>query len=286
MDETKSTSVLRNVPTDKNMKLFHIDCCKELWNDDAEEISLLEDEESSAVDVSAYDKAHRDCLTPNGQHMLNTPWVLSYIKMPSRKVNAAEWHKLIRFIAEMNTIEEYFGIYNALPPPSIVDVGSAYSLFRHNIPPVWELDIVKTLLVFSLASVDTMQEYECGCAMNKLWSFFTMGCIGDNMWQAYYVPNVTPTSQSTSARYDRSTNAECTRLLAKLNPESRSALIATPSTPICGIVFNIKRHSSVEVWLTDKAIANTIAEYIAKQMVRSIKSSFQIDLVVRIEDKK
>lgn len=106
------------------------------------------------------------------------------------------------------------------------------------------------------------------------------------MWQAYYVPNVTPTSQSTSARYDRSTNAECTRLLAKLNPESRSALIATPSTPICGIVFNIKRHSSVEVWLTDKAIANTIAEYIAKQMVRSIKSSFQIDLVVRIEDKK
>lgn len=72
----------------------------------------------------------------NVKHPLNSKWTLWYTKPP---VDSNEsWADLLKPVVSFNTVEEFWGIFHAIPKVNELPVKSDYHLFRDDIKPEWE----------------------------------------------------------------------------------------------------------------------------------------------------
>ncbi|VEU23496.1 DEKNAAC104507 [Brettanomyces naardenensis] len=70
------------------------------------------------------------------KHPLNSKWTLWYTK-PA--VDSSEsWADLLKPIVSFDTVEEFWGIYHAVPKAADLPLKSDYHLFRNDIKPEWE----------------------------------------------------------------------------------------------------------------------------------------------------
>lgn len=69
-------------------------------------------------------------------HKLNGRWTLWYTKPPVDKNES--WADLLKSVVSFTTVEEFWGIYNAIPSASELPIKSDYHLFREDIRPEWE----------------------------------------------------------------------------------------------------------------------------------------------------
>jgi translation initiation factor 4E len=72
----------------------------------------------------------------NVKHPLNSKWTLWYTKPP---VDTNEsWSDLLKPVVTFNTVEEFWGIFHAIPTVNELPPRSDYHLFRDDIKPEWE----------------------------------------------------------------------------------------------------------------------------------------------------
>lgn len=70
------------------------------------------------------------------KHPLNNKWTLWYTKP---QVNRNEnWHDLLKPVITFSSVEEFWGIYNSIPPANQLPMKSDYHLFKEGIKPEWE----------------------------------------------------------------------------------------------------------------------------------------------------
>lgn len=70
------------------------------------------------------------------KHPLNNKWTLWYTKP---QVNKSEnWHDLLKPVITFSSVEEFWGIYNSIPPANQLPLKSDYHLFKEGIKPEWE----------------------------------------------------------------------------------------------------------------------------------------------------
>lgn len=70
------------------------------------------------------------------KHPLNSKWTLWYTKP---QVNKSEkWHELLKPVITFSSVEEFWGIYNSIPPANQLPLKSDYHLFKEGIKPEWE----------------------------------------------------------------------------------------------------------------------------------------------------
>ncbi|GMM28356.1 translation initiation factor eIF4E [Martiniozyma asiatica (nom. inval.)] len=70
------------------------------------------------------------------KHPLNSKWTLWYTKPPIDKDEA--WNDLLKEIVTFDTVEEFWGIFHAIPKVTELPLKSDYHLFRNGIKPEWE----------------------------------------------------------------------------------------------------------------------------------------------------
>ncbi|QPG75349.1 hypothetical protein FOA43_002702 [Brettanomyces nanus] len=70
------------------------------------------------------------------KHPLNSKWTLWYTK-PAVD-NSESWADLLKPIVSFNTVEEFWGVYHAVPKAADLPMKSDYHLFRDDIKPEWE----------------------------------------------------------------------------------------------------------------------------------------------------
>ncbi|GME79193.1 unnamed protein product [Ambrosiozyma monospora] len=70
------------------------------------------------------------------KHPLNSKWTLWYTK-PQVDRNES-WSDLLRPVVSFETVEEFWGIFNAVPKANELPLKSDYHLFRDDIKPEWE----------------------------------------------------------------------------------------------------------------------------------------------------
>ncbi|KAF6010048.1 eukaryotic translation initiation factor 4E [Brettanomyces bruxellensis] len=70
------------------------------------------------------------------KHPLNSKWTLWYTK-PAVDKNES-WADLLKPIVSFDTVEEFWGIYHAVPKAVDLPLKSDYHLFRNDIKPEWE----------------------------------------------------------------------------------------------------------------------------------------------------
>ncbi|GAA99382.1 uncharacterized protein L969DRAFT_86613 [Mixia osmundae IAM 14324] len=94
----------------------------------------------TAADAKA-DKAVKtvfdDKLHFNVVHPLNSTWTL-WFDNASKQDKSRSWEDSLQQVMEINTVEEFWGLYNNIVPPSHIAISSNYYLFRKGIKPAWE----------------------------------------------------------------------------------------------------------------------------------------------------
>jgi len=79
-------------------------------------------------------------LLDEGPHYLHHKWILWFdgALQSGRRSGANDWAKNMKRVSEFDTIEDFWGTINNIPPPSKLPVGCNYHLFREGIMPMWE----------------------------------------------------------------------------------------------------------------------------------------------------
>lgn len=70
------------------------------------------------------------------KHPLNNKWTLWYTKPQVSKDE--NWHDLLKPVITFSSVEEFWGIYNSIPPANQLPLKSDYHLFKEGIKPEWE----------------------------------------------------------------------------------------------------------------------------------------------------
>jgi len=73
-------------------------------------------------------------------HYLHTKWVLWFdgALQSGKRSGANDWAKNMKRVGDFDTVEDFWGVINNIPPPSKLPVGCNYHLFREGIMPMWE----------------------------------------------------------------------------------------------------------------------------------------------------
>lgn len=106
------------------------------------------------------------------KHPLNTKWTLWYTK-PAVD-NFESWSDLLRPVITFDTVEEFWGIYNAVPQASELPIKSDYHLFREGIKPEWE-DVVNS------KGGKWSYQFRGKHDINDLWTRALLSAIGETI---------------------------------------------------------------------------------------------------------
>ncbi|KAI0492526.1 hypothetical protein KFK09_026799 [Dendrobium nobile] len=71
------------------------------------------------------------------KHELEHSWTF-WFDNPSGKSKQETWGSSIRPIYTFSTVEDFWGLYNNIQPPSKLPVGADFHCFKHGIEPKWE----------------------------------------------------------------------------------------------------------------------------------------------------
>jgi translation initiation factor 4E len=110
------------------------------------------------------------------KHPLQNRWVLWYDN-PGKKTNQDSWADNLKKIVTFDTVEDFWRVYNNIQPASVLSSGSNYHLFKDGIEPKWE-DPINQHGGKWVISIPTKNRNE---ALDKLWLWMMLGCIGESL---------------------------------------------------------------------------------------------------------
>jgi len=68
------------------------------------------------------------------KHPLQNRWSMWYFKNDKQK----DWKSNLMLLASCDTVEDFWGLYNFLKAPSLLQAGCDYAFFKEGIEPMWE----------------------------------------------------------------------------------------------------------------------------------------------------
>ncbi|XP_019851087.1 PREDICTED: uncharacterized protein LOC100637079 [Amphimedon queenslandica] len=104
----------------------------DLFIETREESEIFDKYKEGGDDVILMNKTEH-LITALERHPLQNKWVLWYLKNDKQK----EWKDNLRKIICIDTVEEFWSVYNHIKPPSQLSSGCDYMLFKEGIEPMW-----------------------------------------------------------------------------------------------------------------------------------------------------
>uniref|UniRef100_A0A0K3CQ53 BY PROTMAP: gi/472580413/gb/EMS18217.1/ cap binding protein [Rhodosporidium toruloides NP11] gi/647403679/emb/CDR49763.1/ RHTO0S32e00342g1_1 [Rhodosporidium toruloides] n=1 Tax=Rhodotorula toruloides TaxID=5286 RepID=A0A0K3CQ53_RHOTO len=95
----------------------------------------------SAVSTASKDEGDLTVLSSptdfTVKHPLYSPWTL-WFDSASKQDKAKSWEEALTKVISFQSVEEFWGLYNNIVPPSMLGANSNYYLFKQGIKPAWE----------------------------------------------------------------------------------------------------------------------------------------------------
>jgi len=109
------------------------------------------------------------------KHPLQNAWVL-WFDNPVKRLGANDWGKNLKKVATFDMVEDFWGIFNNIRPPSRLNPGSNYHLFKVGIEPTWEDDRNKAggKWNYSIPKKDGKK------VIDDMWLYTLLAMIGEN----------------------------------------------------------------------------------------------------------
>ncbi|GAA6033100.1 hypothetical protein JCM8097_002944 [Rhodosporidiobolus ruineniae] len=71
------------------------------------------------------------------KHPLYSPWTM-WFDSASKQDKAKSWDDALSKVVSFQSVEDFWGLYNNIIPPSLLSANSNYYLFKEGIKPAWE----------------------------------------------------------------------------------------------------------------------------------------------------
>jgi translation initiation factor 4E len=112
-----------------------------------------------------------DPVNYNVKHPLNTEWCL----WMSTKVKSDNWLDTIKNVITVNSVEDFWSVFNNIPEAANLNFPFDYYFFRKDIMPMWEDTQNKNGGKMTITfKKNCNSEY-----FNKVWLYTVLGCIGE-----------------------------------------------------------------------------------------------------------
>lgn len=121
------TAISETVPEDGEIK----------EDEDSTKANGKENGDAAAKDAGAIRTVFSDPANFNVVHPLYSKWIL-WFDNASKQNKARDWNEQLQQVMSFESVEEFWGLYNNIVPPSHIAVNSNYYLFKSGIKPAWE----------------------------------------------------------------------------------------------------------------------------------------------------
>eukprot|EP00281_Chroomonas_sp_CCMP1168_P030528 CAMPEP_0206241818 /NCGR_PEP_ID=MMETSP0047_2-20121206/16712_1 /ASSEMBLY_ACC=CAM_ASM_000192 /TAXON_ID=195065 /ORGANISM="Chroomonas mesostigmatica_cf, Strain CCMP1168" /LENGTH=219 /DNA_ID=CAMNT_0053666767 /DNA_START=113 /DNA_END=772 /DNA_ORIENTATION=- len=108
-------------------------------------------------------------------HPLQNQWVL-WFDNPVKRLGAKDWSSNLKKVATFDVVEDFWGVFNNVRPPSRLNAGSNYHLFKTGIEPMWEhpANELGGKWTYSIAKKDGKK------VIDDMWLYTALALIGEN----------------------------------------------------------------------------------------------------------
>jgi len=109
------------------------------------------------------------------KHPLQHSWTMWY-DCPQKKMVQSAWGDHLRKIVTVDTVEDFWGLYNNVIPSSKLSLGANYHFFKDGIEPKWEDENNerggKWLVILPAKA-------RSNGALDRLWLWTLLACVGE-----------------------------------------------------------------------------------------------------------
>jgi len=108
------------------------------------------------------------------KHPLQHRWTMWY-DCAGKKISQSAWGDQLRKIVTIDTVEDFWGLYNNIQPASKLALSANYHLFKEGIEPKWEHDENKGggKWILAIAAKNRKE------VLDKYWLWMLLACIGE-----------------------------------------------------------------------------------------------------------
>ncbi|CDS06777.1 hypothetical protein LRAMOSA09302 [Lichtheimia ramosa] len=115
-----------------------------------------------------------DRINYNVKHPLHNSWTL-WFDNPHKKANTASWSQNLKEIVTVETVEDFWGVYNNIAKVNHLESNSNYHFFKKGIRPEWEDPANAEGGKFSIQ----FPRNRTGEMINKYWLDMLLAMIGE-----------------------------------------------------------------------------------------------------------
>ncbi|KAI9275851.1 translation initiation factor eIF 4e-like domain-containing protein [Phascolomyces articulosus] len=115
-----------------------------------------------------------DRINYNVKHPLHNAWTL-WFDNPGKKANAQSWSQNLKEIVTVETVEDFWGVYNNIAKVNHLESNSNYHFFKKGIRPEWEDPANSNGGKFSIQ----FPRNRTGEGINDYWLYLLLAMIGE-----------------------------------------------------------------------------------------------------------
>jgi len=114
-------------------------------------------------------------MDPNVRHPLRTPWTLWYEfnLTTGKRPSTTQWGENLKEVFTFATVEDFWRLYNNISPPSQIQFGCSYNLFKKGIEPKWEDPANAKGGRWTIIIQKTKG------TVDRMWLYMVLACIGE-----------------------------------------------------------------------------------------------------------
>ncbi|KAL2913423.1 eukaryotic translation initiation factor 4E [Polyrhizophydium stewartii] len=121
--------------------------------------------------VTAFDDPERFTV----KHPLQNRWTLWFDAPSSKKTTQKDWGQNLKKIVTIDSVEDFWGVYNNVVGTSEIPTSSNYHLFKEGIEPAWEDPANTRGGKWSFM----LTKQKKGPELDKYWLHTMLACVGE-----------------------------------------------------------------------------------------------------------
>ncbi|BGP42413.1 eukaryotic translation initiation factor 4E [Rhodotorula kratochvilovae] len=129
------------------------------------------------------------------KHPLYSPWTL-WFDSASKQDKAKSWEESLARVISFQSVEDFWGLYNNIVPPSTLGQNANYYLFKEGIKPAWEDDANAQGGKWSVQ----LPRGKYTDQIDRVWLYTMLAAIGETFETPYVSPSAaSPDAPSSTA---------------------------------------------------------------------------------------
>ncbi|BGO94187.1 hypothetical protein NBRC10512_001335 [Rhodotorula toruloides] len=170
------------------------------------------------------------------KHPLYSPWTL-WFDSASKQDKSKSWEEALTKVISFHSVEEFWGLYNNIVPPSMLGANSNYYLFKQGIKPAWEDEANAHGGKWSVQ----LPRGKYTDQIDAFWLYTMLAAIGETFETPFVPPSAPSSSDAPSSDSPAQPSTTASQPAPSLPPSSQ--------TEITGVIVSTRKaFYRINIW--------------------------------------